>query len=191
MKKPNPIISTCLALLLAAPTLAATLEGLRFEDRTQLAGTELKLNGLGLRSVFFIKGYVIGMYLNGKASNLQEAGATAGPKRLHIRLLRDVSAEDFKKSMVAGIQKNVSEDQMLALRDRIRMLEHAIDSIGTAKVGDTLMLDYVPERGTTLSQNDVARGSAIQGVDFYNAILAIYLGENPVDRNVKKGLLSQ
>lgn len=181
----------CLALLGATHASAATLEGLRFDDSARLAGSALRLNGLGLRAVFIIKGYVAGLYLSGKAASLQDAVAAPGPKRLQIRMLRDAGSEDFKKALVSGIEKNASEAELVALRERIHQLELTIDTIGVAKLGDTINLDYVPERGMTLAVNDAVKGTAIRGSDFYNALLGIFLGENPVDHRLKQGLLGQ
>jgi hypothetical protein len=181
----------CLAAWSTPPASAALLEGLRFDDSTRLAGSELRLNGLGLRAVFIIKGYVAGLYLHGKAASLQDAVAVAGPKRLQIRMLRDAGSEDFKRALVSGIEKNATETELLGLRERIRQLEQTIDGIGVARLGDTINLDYVPERGTTLAVNDAVKGTVIRGPDFYNALLGIFLGDNPVDSRLKQGLLGQ
>lgn len=181
----------CLAALTTTHASAAVLEGLRFDDSTRVAGSELKLNGLGLRAVFIIKAYVAGLYLNGKATSQQDAMAAPGPKRVQIRMLRDAGSEDFKKALVSGIEKNSSEAELVVLRERIRQFEQTIDSIGVARIGDTINLDYVPERGTTLVLNDTVKGTPIRGADFYNALLGIFLGDHPVDRQLKQGLLGQ
>ncbi len=52
-------------------------------------------------------------------------------------------------------------------------------------------LDYLPETGTTVAVNGVAKGSPIAGADFYAAVLAIFVGARPVDGSLKKGLLGQ
>lgn len=193
MKKTQLLIAPvlCLAALATTHASSAVLEGLRFDDSTRVAGSELKLNGLGLRAVFIIKAYVAGLYLNGKATSLQDAMAAPGPKRVQIRMLRDAGSEDFKKALVSGIEKNASEAELVILRERIRQFEQTIDSIGVARLGDTINLDYVPERGTTLVVNDIVKGTPIRGTDFYNALLGIFLGDNPVDRRLKQGLLGQ
>lgn len=170
---------------------AATLEGQRFDDTVSLASQDLKLNGLGLRSIFIFKGYVAGLYLGEKASTHQEVLLIQGPKRLQLRMLREAKSEDFKKALVDGIQKNVSAAEWAALQDRISQFERTIESIGIAKKGDTINLDYVPGHGMTLSVNDAVMGTAISGPDFYNAVLGIFVGDNPVDTRLKKGLLGQ
>jgi hypothetical protein len=57
--------------------------------------------------------------------------------------------------------------------------------------GDTINLDFVPNQGLLLAVNDAPKGSAIPGLDFYNALLEIYVGEDPVDSRLKQGMLGR
>ncbi len=191
MKK-HLLISLALWAAVALPQAnAASLEGLRFEDVVKVANRELQLNGLGVRAVFVFKAYVAGLYLGNKTSVAQEALRQPGPKRIQMRMLMEIGAPDIKKALVDGMQKNVSEAQWAAMQDRVAQFSRTIESIGVAKPGDTINLDYVPERGLMLAVNDVAKGGAISGPDFYNALLEIFVGDNPVDTRLKKGMLGQ
>lgn len=171
----------------AAP--AAVLEGVQFDDAVQLEGSELRLNGLGLRAVFVIKGYAAGLYLTERAPTTAAVLQAKGPKRLQIRMLREARPEDFNKALVSGMRRNATEAELRALSDRIDQLERIIESIGSTKKGDTINLDFIPERGMTLSMNGAIKGQAIGGADFYNALLEIFVGDHPVDAKLKKGLL--
>lgn len=190
MKKLFLITILAWATLVSAAQ-AATLEGLRFDETTRLASHELRLNGLGVRAVFIFKGYVAGLYLGEKASTGAGVLRQAGPKRLQMRMLMDVGADDIKKALVDGMRKNVGDAQWAAMRERVANFTRTIESIGQARVGDTINLDYVPEQGLLLAVNDVARGPAIAGADFYNALLEIFVGEDPVDTRLRNGLLGQ
>ena len=181
----------CLAMLAVSSAGAATLEGQRFDDHTRVADSELLLNGLGVRAVFIIKGYVAGLYLDRKAATLQEASAMPGPKRLQLRMLLNVGPEEFNKALVAGIRKNASDAELVALNERIGQLERTISAFGPTVRGDVINIDYVPEQGTTLAVNGAVKGPAIAGADFYHAVLGIFVGERPVDARLKKGLLGQ
>lgn len=191
MKK-HLLISLALWAAAALPQAnAASLEGLRFEDAVKVANRELQLNGLGVRAVFVFKAYVAGLYLGNKTSVSQEVLHQPGPKRIQMRMLMEIGAPDIKKALVDGMQKNVSEAQWAAMQDRVAQFTRTIESIGVAKPGDTINLDYVPERGLMLAVNDVTKGGAISGSDFYNALLEIFVGDNPVDTRLKKGMLGQ
>ena len=181
----------CLALLASSGAGAATLEGQSFENGTRLASQELRLNGLGLRGVLFIKAYVAGLYLGDKATTLQEVSALPGAKRLQMRMLRGAGPDDFNKALVAGIRKNASDAELARLNDRIEQLERTIRTIGMTAKGDVINLDYVPGLGTTLAVNGASKGAPIAGADFYDAVLGIFIGEHPVDARLKKGLLGQ
>lgn len=191
MKKHLLAALTLSAAAICLPAQAAVLEGQSFDDIVKVGNQELKLNGLGLRGVLFIKAYVAGLYVPEKSTVGQQIVRQPGPKRIQMRMLREIGAPDIKKALVDGMQKNVSESQWAAMQERVAQFSRTIESIGVAKPGDTITLDYVPERGLLLAVNDVAKGSAIGGADFYNAVLEIFVGDNPVDGRLKKGMLGQ
>jgi len=170
---------------------SATLEGLRFDDQATVANRELQLNGLGVRAVFIFKAYVAGLYLGDKVSTGQEVLHLPGPKRLQLRMLMEVGANDIKKALVDGMRKNVSEAQWDSMQERVAQFARTIDSIGVTRRGDTINLDYMPEHGLVLVVNDVVKGPAIDGLDFYNTLLEIFIGNDPVDTRLKNGLLGQ
>ncbi|AQW29333.1 chalcone isomerase family protein [Ralstonia syzygii subsp. celebesensis] len=181
------------AALLAAcawPTWAAVdIEGEHFDAAVRLAGHELPLNGTGLRSFFVIKGYVAGLYLPERAKNAAVILGMKGPKRLQIRPLRDVGADTFIHALNDGIHRNQTEAQVQKLADRLAQLEDAMRRIGATRRGDTINVDYTPQAGTVISVNGVMRGRPIPGEDFYQAVLRIFIGDDPVDRDLKNGLL--
>lgn len=187
------LTTTCaLIAMLAAPGAgAATVEGERFDDKASLNSSELQLNGVGLRAVFIIKGYAAGLYLGAKVSTWQQVSALAGPKRVQLRMLRSAGPDDFNKALVAGIRKNASEAELAALSDRIAQLERTISTLGSTVKGDVINLDYVPQRGMTLSVNGQQKGGEIAGADFFNAVLGIFVGDHPIDARLKSGLLGQ
>jgi Chalcone isomerase-like len=178
------------ALLAATPlAFARQFEGFTFDESTKLGDQELKLNGVGLRGVLFIKGYAAGLYLGDKASTGAAATTAKGAKRMHIRMLREASASDFQKSFINGMRKNSSEAELAKLKDRIDEFEKTIEGIGAIKPGDTINLDFVPATGFTMTVNGAAKGKAIEGADFYNTLLEIFVGDKPVDSKLKTGLL--
>ena len=56
---------------------------------------------------------------------------------------------------------------------------------------DNLDFDFVPGVGTSVTVNGAKKGTVIEGEDFCNAVLKIFIGENPVDRQLKEGLLGK
>jgi hypothetical protein len=191
MKKIARIMLLIGALSISAISFAASLAGQRFDDRVTVANQELVLNGLGVRSVFFIKGYVAALYLPQLGASFRDVSAMKGAKRLQLRMLRAAEPEDFIEALVEGIEENSNATELVTLKDRIAQLEKTIKIIGAARVDDTINFDFVPNVGTTLAVNGVRKGSAIEGADFYDAVLKIFIGSFPVQGPLKEGLLGK
>lgn len=188
MRRPVATIVASFALCWITAVSAAELAGVRLVDSVTLAGRELKLNGIGLRSVFIVKAYVAGLYVPQRSERAGELIAQRGPRRLAIHLLADTSSARFTKSINNGLRRNHGEAQLAAMQPQIAMLNATLAAIGTAKKGDLVTLDHA-EGNTRIAVNDEFRGEPIPGEDFYAALLRIFLGENPVDDDLKRGLL--
>ena len=178
----------CIAASVAGAS-AAKIEGQTFDDHIHLADADLVLNGVGLRGVLWIKGYVAGLYMAQKGSTPEKVLAVKGAKRIQMKMLLDVEAKEFTKAFNVGIRRNSSEAENAALKDRIDQFDHVIDLIGKLNKGDVVNLDFMPTRGLVLTVNGVVKGQPIPGEDLYAGILKIFIGEQPVDKKLKAGLL--
>jgi Chalcone isomerase-like len=165
------------------------VEGLVFAGEATVGGTPLVLNGVGLRAVAWVKGYAAGLYLARRATSTPAVLATPGAKRLDIRLLLDVSMQEFSKSFNRGIGRNTPAAELPKLKERIDQFDALLDGIVKVKKKDTLTIDWIPASGTVLSLNGSARGAAIAGEDFYAALLRIFIGDKVSDVELKAGLL--
>jgi hypothetical protein len=188
----------CLMLLLClaglppaawAQPARTEIAGVAFDASTKLDGQELRLNGVGTRSVAWFTGYAAGLYLAQPAGSAAQALQAAGPKRLQLRLLVDVPAEEFVKAFHKGVGRNVPAAQQPALAERMAQFDTLVRGVGTVKKGDTVNLDFVPARGLVFTVNGQARGAPVPGADHYAALLAVFLGDKPVDDKMKRGLL--
>jgi hypothetical protein len=168
---------------------AAEVAGVRIEDKTRVANTDLALNGAGLRKRAFFQVYAIGLYLPAKTSNSAEAISSAGPKRVAIHMLRDVGADAFTEALAEGIRANHSEAESKALDPRLKELAAIMAELKEAKKGMAISLDWQPASGTVMLVNGAARGKPIAGEDFYRALLRIWIGDKPVQDDLKKALL--
>jgi len=179
-----------LFFLFALPASAAELEGVNLEDRVRVDGQELRLNGLALRTRFIFQVYVAGLYLPAKATTAQDAIESKGPKRIILVMMRDASAEQFVESIEAGMRANNSEAQIAAVKTQVDELMAMIRAVGQSKKGARIVLDYAPSNGgTTLFVDDVAQGRPMAGEAFFQALLRIWLGDDPVQLDLKEALL--
>lgn len=180
-----------LACLLAwvAPAAAAQLAGQRFDDVADVAGAELTLNGLGLRTVFIIKAFVAALYVPTRTSDPAELLAQSGPRRLSLRMLTDLTAARITKSFTDGMDRNLAESERAALRPQIEQLVNALKTIGLTRKGDTVALDLI-DGATCVTLNGKPQGAPIAGgEELYRAILRAFIGPRPADADLKRGLL--
>jgi hypothetical protein len=177
------MFSLCVAAL---PAFGAEVAGVKLEDRTN----ELVLNGAGLRTRVIFNVYVIGLYLPEKKTDTAAVLQLAGPKRVAIHMLRNVSAEQFSEALAEGIRANHSENESKALEPRVRELAATMAEMKEAKKGVTIALDWTGS-ATQLAIDGRPEGRPIAGEDFYRALLRIWLGEKPVQEDLKRALLGQ
>ena len=180
-----------LMLLVALPAGAAEVAGVRLDDRVKAGAADLVLNGAGLRKRAFFQVYAMGLYLTEKKSAAAEAMALAGPKRVSIHMLRDVDAATFTEALVDGLRANHDEATMKALEPRVAQLSAIMAELKEAKKGMTIALDLQPGAGTVVQVDGRPRGAPIPGDDFARALLRIWLGDKPVQDDLKRGLLGQ
>ena len=176
-----------LLLLLAVgfPAWAAEVAGVKIDDKMRVGNAELALSGAGLRRRVFFQVYAIGLYVpDPKADRI----AQPGPKRVLIHMLRDVGAEQFTEALVEGIKANQSEAEAAALEPRIKQLAAIMNQVGEAKKGMAIALDWTGAQTQVVIDGKPA-GQPIAGEDFYRALLRIWLGDKPVQDDLKKALL--
>ena len=180
-------------LLVSAATalLAAEVAGVKFEDRTRVGSVDLSLNGAGLRKRAFFQVYAIGLYLGDKKLAAADAIALAGPKRVAIHMLRDVDAGQFTEALTDGMRANHDEAAMKSLEPRVAQLSALMAELKEARKGMAILLDWQPGSGTMLIVDGKPRGKAIEGEDFFRALLRIWLGDKPVQDDLKRALLGQ
>ena len=175
-----------LLMALALPVSAAEVAGVKINDQESVAGADLALKGAGLRKRFFVQVYAIGLYVaDRKADPIVQGGA----KRVAIHMLRDVDADSFAKALVDGMRPNHDEATMKGLEPRIAQLNAIMAGMKEAKKGMAIALDWVPGAGTQVTIDGKAAGKPIEGEDFYRALLRIWVGEKPVQDDLKKALL--
>jgi len=190
MLKSSLNIFTALILLatVALPTSAAELAGIHIDDEITATNAEkLILNGMGLREKLWIDVYVGSLYLGKKANTVAEV--LSQPGALSIRMdfvYKEVTSKKLIKAWKDGFEKNQSAETLKALQSRIEQFYSFFEK--NAIKGDTYIIDYTPEQGSLISKNDGPLGT-IEGEDFKNALVEIWLGNYPADKGLKKGML--
>ena len=165
---------------------AKDCKGVIFPDQAQVDGTNLALNGLGLRqaTAFKINVYVAALYVAKTSSDPAALLGSGAPFELILQFVRNVGADDIRKGWNEGFEKN-AKDQLPALKDRIATLN---GWMGDVKTGERLTFIHKPGTGLQVDVNGTVKGT-IKGDDFAKAFLSIWLGADPPNPEIKAGML--
>lgn len=186
------IVSTLFlsAALSSLPAWSAVeIKGAKFGDTYALANQSLQLNGAGVRVKVIVDVYAAGLYLPRKEASANGILGMPGAKSMQIVLLRNLSGEDFADAMIKGFRKNHSSAEVARFQPKLDEIKALMLAFGEVKKGAVIHIDHQPGHGTFVLVNGERKGPVISGDDFYAALLKIWLGEHPVDDDLKSALL--
>ncbi len=182
------IISMFFISLMSINASALDVEGVNLPEKLDAQEQALTLNGAGVRSKFFMEIYVAGLYLK---QTSMDANAIINDDqsmalRLHVtsellspKRMEDATREGFERSMAGNTQ---------AMQGNIDLLVETFkDGI---KEGDAFDFIYTEKSGVNVYKNGVEKAS-IPGLLFKQALWGIWLSDDPVQSDLKNGLLGQ
>jgi hypothetical protein len=179
-------------LVCAAPaTLAAEISGIKFADTGQVDGQALLLNGLGVRYRAVFKVYAAGLYLPKKSQDEAEVLSMAGSKRIHAVMFREVDGDVLGKLLMQGIRDNNNPNEAVKHLNSIIKLGQVFAERKKLGAGDSFTIDLDAKTGPALKVNGKAIGQPLGDPSFNVVLLRIWLGANPADHLLKKGMLNQ
>jgi hypothetical protein len=179
-------------LILAAAILvavsvahAADLEGVSMPDTRAVDGTQMRLNGIGLRtySALGIRIYVAGLYLERRNGDPDTILHSQERKLLDIRFLRDVDAEDARKAWRDAFEQNCKAPCYLDPHDVQRFLT----AVPSVHKGDDSTLLFT-SKGVHVTFNGRLMGD-IADPHFAELMLATFIGSVPPTPRLKRELL--
>ena len=178
------------ALLIGGAACAADIEGYRLPERVQVGsgGTELVLNGAGVRVQSLFKVYIGALYLPARNDDSEEILRANQPSRISLRLLRELTPEQITNSMRQALHESLTPEQRIPLERRFRDFGALFETLPTLKRGVQIVIDYLPQSGTTIRVNDDTIGR-VPGADFNQALLRTWIGDRPGDTALKNALL--
>ena len=176
------------AVLAASGAQALDVAGLSIPDRAKVGNADLVLNGAGIRTRAIFRIYVGALYLQEKKTVATDALALRGAKRVSMHLLRDLTAEQIGGAL-NDLGDIMTEAEREAFKGQMADLKATMDAVGAAKEKSVVTLDFAPGTGLRIALDGVQKGKAIEGEDFYRALLKLWLGDKPIDRTLKSGML--
>ena len=187
--------NTLSALLLAVSAVgscalaAVNLKGVQFPDTFEVANQPLLLNGAGIRVKLIFDIYAASLYLPHKQTSAQGVLSETGAKSVQAVLLRQLTSEEFVAALIKGFKANNSEADVIRFAPKLEALEALMKTVPSAPKGTAVVINFVPGAGTRILVDGKQRGTDIPGEDFYVALLKIWLGDKPVDADLKAALL--
>ncbi len=176
----------CLIANYGCPAQAVEFEGFDFPSVIKIENETLILNGLAIRkaTIFNIRVLVAALYLPEVSGDADAILKTAGGKQLQIRFLKNLSAKTIANTWAEQLVKNCSGDCHLIM-EKSKELEGLLTNIGTR---DLLKITFSKTHVTMAGSTQ--KSGMIEGVEFSNAFLRIWIGANPLNEDLKKSLLS-
>ncbi len=150
-----------------------------------IADKKLELNGKAFRTatLFNVKVYEAGLYLEKKSHNEKEILASRDSKAILLFPLRDISREDTVKAWQYSFEKNCAED-CETLKDEIRKFEEKLVAF---KGGDKYRYVF-SESGASqfINEKEVFQTT---NVSFSKLLLSTWIGRSPPTESLKKQFL--
>ena len=183
MKRATLLMACWLALPPAGQ--AAQLEGVTLPDSHVAEGSELRLNGIALRtfSILRIHIYVAGLYLPHPDHDADRILQSDEPKFLDIHFVHEVSAEQARTAWREGFAQNCLAPCRLAPEDMQRFMA----AVPAMREGDRFGILFNRD-GADIVANGHAAGR-IASRAFATAVLATFIGPNPPTARLKRELL--
>ena len=179
-----------LALLLSAAAAAAEVAGVKLPERIQIGadGAELVLNGAGVRLHLVFKVYVAALYLPARTDDGDAILRDDRPSRLFVQILRNLTVEQLASSMNDALRETLTPEERLPLEPRLKQFNAIFDTLSEVRRGMQLAIDYLPQLGTVIRMNGEETGR-IPGADFNQALLRVWIGDQPRDPKLKNAML--
>jgi hypothetical protein len=163
---------------------AVEINGFQVRDSVSVRGAVLKIRGAGILRWLFFNVYVAALYLPTDVPSRNVLDDV--PKVMEFHYFSDMKAEQFAESGEHLLLRNVSTEELKRISIKLNEINAMYRDV---KKGDSYSLRYVPGSGTELALNGEVLGR-ISGYDFAAVYYRIWLGDNPVDKDLKSKLLN-
>ncbi|NRA24047.1 MAG: chalcone isomerase family protein [Oleispira sp.] len=149
---------------------------------------ELKLNGASMRILYgVVDTYVGKLYVENPVTDAAALIAADEYKRMVFQVvLKRVSGRRMATAMYEALQLNTTREEAKRLETRVQQIVKMFDTRFTK--GENGYIEWVPGQGSRVVVRGEVKG-VIPGKDLYDAILRIWIGDNPVGASFKRQVL--
>lgn len=155
-----------------------------------LEGQKLIRNGIGVRKKFGILVYNCALYLPQKTHDATQAIYMDGVKSARLMVMRNISGAALADSFTNNLQEYEAPQAVKQkCASMMAELKKNLANSKDAKAGEVFRIDMLPKVGTYFYLNDQKIAESEYLGVFNESLLKVWLGDKPVDKNCKQGML--
>ncbi len=184
------IFSIILTSLIATSSFvqAKEISGIEMPNKLKIDGSELILNGAGVREKWFLDLYVGGLYLTKEQKNplIIMNSKESMAIRLHI-VSGMITSKKMKNAVNDGFENSTNDNIIPIKREIDEFIAVFKDEINE---GDIFEMTYVDSVGTKISKNGKL-SKTIKGMKFKRSLFGIWLCDDPAQESLKEEMLGE
>lgn len=187
----KPVLAVLLTMVMSGAAIAASTDiaGVKVDDSAMIGPAKVKLNGAGIFYKGPFKVYVGELFATNKINSLDELMAASGPKRVKMTFVRDVDSNLVSKLMTRGVEDNVPKSELSKIVPALLRMSDIFTVNKTIGIGEVILLDWIPGTGLIITVKGKTQGEPFKEPEFFNALMAIWLGPNPTYWKLKDEML--
>lgn len=164
------------------------VEDVMVPENISMEGQDMVLNGAGVRSKYFMDLYVGSLFVPVKESNAQKI--IDANKEMLIQL-DIISGLITSKKMTESINEGFEKSLKMVTEDVSKEVS-AFKSVFNEEIEkkDNFQFLYLPDTGVKVYKNGKLL-KVIEGLPFKRALFAIWLGNEPADKKLKKKMIGE
>ena len=190
VKKIVLVLTLIISVLFSSEAIAQkqiVFEGVTIPRTMSFENKTLQLNGAGSRSKMWVEVYIQALYLSQLSQNPKEIINDNLEMSIRIEITSAlVSSGKLTRALNAGFEKSAGAD-LDKYKPRMESLKGFLADEITK--GDIFALTYSPSDSSIWIINNGTLKGKIPGFDFKKVFFGIWLGDKPVDEELKNSLL--
>jgi len=164
---------------------ATALSAVSWPAQVEVGSAQLGLRGSERFSWLWYTVYDVALHL--PAATPREQALAEVPRQLSFRYLRAFSAAELAKATTKTVEERIGVAPRYEIDPGVRSINTLWPSVVK---GDELVLGYVPGTGTTVTHNGRILGT-VPGAAFSAVLFSIWIGSEPIDDDLRDGLLGK
>lgn len=177
-------LALILTLIISHSVLSFEKDGIKFDDKIKVDNTDLILNGVGIRraTIFKVKVYYGGLYLDKKTNDVDTILKSSTPKEIIMNFVHDVDHKKLANGFSDGLKAANKDASKFKLS-----FEKFQANLQDMQKGEKIIIQFFADG---IAMNVKGKSfEKISDAEFSKALLSIWF-INVADEGLKEGLLS-